>query len=252
VVDRYEDPPIEEVVCEIHFVQNDSWEPTHTGLIYSELEEDFPERDQSKAYGISHRNQEGEPSVPEIKTQERAQFKSEDGNSLIQVSPHFLSANRLRPYESWAEFLPIVESGLGAYESQVSPEGIERVSLRYINRIELDEDEIDLKEYFNFGIRIGEGVPEDFFSFVAGMVTPFEEGRDALKIQMKESRSGDPDTNAVLLELDYSLVESKDVETEDVLEWLETAHEHVVDCFESVITDRVRDTFTPRHDGSKA
>lgn len=246
---RYESPPIEEVVCEIHFAQDNSWEPTHTGLIYSELKEEFPQRDQSKAYGISHRNQEGEPTAPKISSQERTQFKSEDEKSLIQVSPHFLSANRLRPYESWAEFLPIVQSGLEAYKSQVSPSGIDRISLRYINRIEIGKGEVDLEEKFNFGIRVEEEVPNDFFSFVAGMVTPFEEGRDALKIQMKESRSGDPDIKAVLLELDYSLIESEGVETDDVLEWLETAHEHAVNCFEAVITEQVRETFAVLPEG---
>ena len=237
---RYKNPPIQEAICEFHFGEGTSWDSTHPGLIYSEVREDFPEKRTATAHGIGI---EVKARTARVRSEERTRFVRKDEAALLQVGPQFLAANRLAPYESWEEFREVIRSGYSAYRAVVEPSEIERMSLRYVNRIEIEEKELDLSEYFTLGIRTGEDHPDRFFSFIAGFASEFEEGRDVLRIQMTSTDTDREDTTGLLLDLQYSLRVPHAVELEEVFEWLAKAHEEIERGFEASIRSPLRTQF---------
>lgn len=235
---RYKNAPIQEAICEFHFEESESWDSTYP--VYAEIRDQYPQKRTATAHGIGV---EAEARAPRIHSEERTRFVRDDERALIQVGPQFLSANRRAPYESWEEFRSVIQTGYAAYRDVVDPQGIEQVSLRYVNRIEIDEDELDLSDYFNLGISTGEGLPENYFSFIVGFVSEFADGRDALRVQMTDAEAESDAAMAVLLDLQYSLRVPHEVPLDEVFDWIENAHEEVERGFEATITEPLRAQF---------
>jgi len=240
VAKRYEDPPIQEAVCEFHFEERTSWDSTYPGLIYSELKDTFPEKRSAKAHGIGI---EAKASAPRVHSEERTRFFREDEQALVQIGPQFLSANRLAPYESWEEFLEVIEAGYSTYREVVKPDGMERMNLRYVNRIEIEAEELDLSKYFNLGLRTGEDLPDTYFSFIAGFASECADGRDTLRVQMTSAETDRDGVVGILLDLQYSLRDPHSINLGEVFEWLNTAHEEIETAFEASIQNSLRRHF---------
>ena len=170
-------------------------------------------------------------------------FLRDDEKALIQVGRCFLAINHLKPYSCWREFLGLIEQGLTACREVAAPKCIRRVGLRYINRIEIREMPIELEDYFHFRPFVGPELPQDIDAFICGIQVPFEGSRDTLKLQLTSTTAKDPNTTAAILDLDYFLAQPGTVALDNVLEWLDVAHERVLECFEASIAERLEEIF---------
>ncbi|MCO6459644.1 MAG: TIGR04255 family protein [Pirellulaceae bacterium] len=56
--------------------------------------------------------------------------------------------SRLAPYESWEPFRHEARRQWEVYRNRLNPQGVARIAVRCINRIDLPGDSVDLKEYF--------------------------------------------------------------------------------------------------------
>jgi len=237
----YNNPPVIEALCEFQFESN-SWDLAVPGLIYERVKDTFPKRRSAKVVSVSLSPQK-EGIEQQVQTEERVRFLREDENALIQVGRWFLAINHLKPYSSWREFLGLIEQGLTAYREIAAPKRIRRVGLRYINRIEIREKSIELEDYFHFRPFIGPELPHNIDAFISGIQVPFEGSRDTLKLQLTSTTAKDPNAIATILDLDYFLVKAGAVAPDNVLEWVDAAHERVVECFEASIAERLKERF---------
>lgn len=239
---RYKNPPIVEALCEFRFQPGIPWDLAIPGLVYEKIRENFPKRRQKKAFEVSV---EVGPAGVEQKllTTERMQFLREDERALIQVGRDLLAVNHLKPYPTWQEFLPLIRQGFDAYREVAKPKGIQRIGLRYINRIEIPGQRIELEDYFEFRPFIGPQLPQDFGPFIVGIQVPYEDSRDILRLQLANASVETPDTLAVMLDLDYFLAIAGEVPLDKVFEWVDVAHSRVEEAFEACITNRLRQMF---------
>lgn len=239
---RYRNPPIVEAFCEFQFEPDTPWDLTVPGLIYEKVRDAFPKRRQAKVFNVGIST--GPETLGRVQTTDRMQFLRKDEKALIQVGPHLLAVNHLAPYPSWEEFLPLIETGLGAYCAVVDPRNIHRIGLRYINRIEFVEQRINLGDYFEFRPYVGPELPQEHGPFRVGIQVLYEDGRDILKIELiSVARTETPDTIAVQLDLDYFLVKPGEVALDNAFEWIDIAHDRVEKAFEACITERLRQRF---------
>jgi len=171
------------------------------------------------------------------------QFLREDEKALIQVGPDLVAINHLKPYPTWQEFLPLIQRGFDAYCKAAAPKGVRRIGLRYINRIEIPGQSIELEDYFEFRPFVGSQLPQDFGPFIVGIQVPYEDSRDTLRLQLANASVETPNTVAVMLDLDYFLARPGEVPLDDVFEWVDVAHNRVEEAFEACITDRLRQMF---------
>lgn len=241
---KYKNPPLIETLFEFHFSPDPSQDfDSIINLLYEKIRTSFPKkyRLQLQASQINI-DTSGTPELTE-QLLPLVRFQSNNEQVLIQVGQAFLSVNHLKPYTSWEEFFPSVEMGFNAYREVVKPKIINRIALRYINRIEIVGDRINLENYFNFRPFIGQNLLQDISGFTLGIQIPREENRDTLNIQLASINTESPNTVAMLLDLTYSLVRLGDIMPNNIAEWLGTAHSHIEDAFEACITDQLRNLF---------
>jgi uncharacterized protein (TIGR04255 family) len=241
---KYKNPPLIEALCEFYFAPETSQDfDSIINLLYEKIQTGFPKRYrlQLQASQITIDN----AGIPEITEQllPLVRFQSSSERVLIQVGQNLLTVNHLKPYTSWEEFLPSVEMGFDAYREVVKPKTIHRIALRYINRIEITSDRIQLEDYFEFRPFIGQKLLQDLAAFTLGIQIPHEGARDILHIQLTSIDSGTPNTVAIILDLTYSLVRPEDITLDNMSEWLINAHSHIEDAFEACIADQLRNQF---------
>lgn len=244
---QYRNSPIVEAVCEFRFEPSATWDPTIPGLVFERVQTVFPKRRPIKSYEA--RFEAGSEGVRhEVLQGERSQFLSEDEKTLMQVGPHQLIVNRLRPYTKWEEFRAVIGNSLEAYMAIAEPKAFQRIGLRYINRIELPGESIDPGVFFNFHPFVGPELPQAFDSFFTGIQIPYNNGADLLRIQMSLAGPSAPGVVPILLDLDYFLGRSKAVSIGGESEWLEQAHGRIEQSFEGCIKDALRQQFEEETD----
>ena len=236
---RYKNPPVTEAICEFRFQPDPPRDSAIPGLLYSKLRDDLPKRRQATALEGTTRPAEPGGIEQQWVQVEKLQLMQEDEKAIVQVSPYLLAVNRLRPYPGWGQFLPLVEKALFAYQEVADPKGLQQITVRYINRFNF-ESAVRLEDYFEFYPFMGENLPQEFGSFIVGIQTVFEDGRDVLQMQMSTVVPDEPGTNSMALDLIYFLGQPGTVEFEDVFEWLDVAHGRVEDFFEGCLTESLR------------
>ncbi len=240
---KYKRPPVAEVACEFRFEPGEPWDMIMPALIYDKLREEFPEREPVKQIATSVSGDEG-GAQPHLAVMRRMRFKREDGKAIVEIGANYLLASHLRPYPGWEKFLPLVERVFSTYKEVTSPKGLRRVGLRYVNKVEFQEERVKLEDYFDFYPFVGDGLPQDHGPFICGIQIPFEDDRDILRLQMESAAPDQPgNVTAILLDLDYFLARARGIGLPDVFEWLKKAHAHVVETFEGCIKDSLRERF---------
>lgn len=239
---KYQKSPIIEAICEFRFDKTTNWDMALPGLIYKEVEAEFPKRKPVKHFEINLTA--GEDLIERRYNQfERVNFFSKDDKAFIQIGKDHVSIHQFEPYESWAKFLPKIKTGFDSYRSVVKPDNPIRIGLRYINLIHISELTFDIKKYFDIYPHFSKNFPEDFTFFSIKVDFPYEEKGDLLQLRLKSARSRKENHSAILLDLDYGTTQPKNVVLEQVLNWLQQAHENVYRIFEASITDNTRSLF---------
>ncbi len=240
---RYKNSPIVEALCEFQFEPGLPWDLTIPGLVYEEISDEFPKKRQAKQLQVELSATVDEGITQKVAASDRMQFLREDEKALVQVGPNLLVINHLKPYPTWDKFLPLIKKGFEVYRRVVGPEGMRRIGLRYINRIEIAGQRVELEDYFDFRPFVGDKLPQDFGQFIVGIQVPYEDLRDVLRIQLASARVDIPDTVAIMLDLDYFMAQPGQVALDKVIDWVKVAHDRVEVAFEGCITDQLRQIF---------
>lgn len=233
---RYENSPIIEALCEFRFESRTSWDLAIPGLIYSELRDTFPKRRTVASPVMLDAN-------TVRATSEYIQFVREDEIALVQIGQDVLTINHLRPYSTWDQFAPMIMHAFNVYREVAQPKALQHVALRYINHIEIPGTGVDLEKYLQFYPFLGPRLPRTVNAFIVGAQIPFNDERDALRLQLTSTAGTTPTTAAFLLDLNYSLVESDAVSLHHVSDWIDSAHLRIEDAFEACLTDKLRTIF---------
>lgn len=239
---KYADPPIVEAVCELRLTRDTDWDLTVPGLVYEKVRGDYPNREQRIAHELAL-NQRPERVEEHARTSERMLFLDEDRKSFIQVGAHLLAVNCLRPYPTWGAFRSRIEKAFAALAETVRVRGLQRIGVRYINRIEIPGEAADLAAYFQFRPFLGPELPRNLASFMVGCLISFSDGRDSCRIQLTNGVAEKPGHVAYVLDIDYFLAQPLAVAPDETLEWIDTAHDAIEKLFEGCITDRLRALF---------
>lgn len=133
MTEKFKNPPLIEVVFELIYKPK-TWNQILLGGFYSGyIQKNFPIiRDQ---HGIA-----GSPGPMLIQGfVPVTQFVKDDGTGLVQLSSNMLSVNRFPIYTGWPDFFPIIKDVLEQFSKIIDVENVERVGLRYLNKINVGE-----------------------------------------------------------------------------------------------------------------
>lgn len=248
---RYRNPPIEEALCEFHFDLGREWDPKIPDMLHAELGEEYsgnPKR--QKLVQVELAVREGRPSgLQHSERVERVQLITNEGTRVVGVGRDALSVHMLRPYQEtsasensgWSEFRSRIRRALDAYWKIAEPRGVTRVGVRYINRIDIPENQVSFGDYLKCALPM---VPE-----LAGNVQEYF-GRtelsydDGVRLILSQAKiPGPADHTNLILDLDVIWETDNAVEKDMAMEKMRDLRDRERAAFEAVITDHARALF---------
>ncbi|MBI4852253.1 MAG: TIGR04255 family protein [Acidobacteria bacterium] len=171
----------------------------------------------------------------------RIQTWNDAGTQLWQAGPQLYAANRRYPYDGWENFCPHILEGFKLYNQIAKPVKAETLVLQYINRIELEEPNLD---------------PRDFLTFVSPMIKYAEEidnficrteqsYTDQERIVVTSARDlSSEKMAAVILDISYIIL-NPDLELPALEQLIRKAHDAVGNAFEKSITPKQQERMVP-------
>ena len=149
---KYNNPPIEEALCEFRFAPSSPWNLTVPGLFYEKIKAVYPGEPRQQNLIQAELQIGQEPANAEVALRQsmaKLLFQSADAKKLVGVGYDTLSIHSLRPYEGWEYFGQRIDESFQTYLEVAKPTGVTRIAIRYINRIAISgNQDVDLSEYF--------------------------------------------------------------------------------------------------------
>ncbi len=235
---RYKKPPIIEALCEFRFEGSQPWDWTVPGLVYEKIREQFPKKRQENILEIAI-----QPGQDKILQQMKAgvpkmQFLRDDESALIQVGPDLLAINQLRPYPSWLTFKLMILENMRVYREIAEPKALKRIGLRYINRIEIPNEKIQLDEYFQTLPQVPRSIPQDLQSFLLQIEVPYNDPSGRLRLIFGTAPAETSGNLAFMLDLDFYVFADGSPPIDMAGEWIDRAHTRVEEAFDASFTEK--------------
>jgi uncharacterized protein (TIGR04255 family) len=234
----YANPPLVEAVCEFRFTSASTWDWTIPGLIYEQVKDEFPVKQQTDVVELIAAPTAPTRPVPNVST--RVQFFRGDRTALLQVGPQLFAVNHVRPYPKWPEFKRLVVLSLKTYLEVAKPEALAQIALRYVNKMDFGPTGIDLDDYFSILPKIDEPVSQRWQSFVVVVNLAYDDPASLLRLSCGSAPPEEPDRYPVILDLSMVNAPAAAPGLDAVEGWLETAHARVEEAFETSITEKTR------------
>jgi uncharacterized protein (TIGR04255 family) len=241
---QYRKPPILEATFECHFEPSGSWSLASPASLFEHLKTDYPaEPTIISAGNLEVTAQEGvlSPSFKILPQAQRYQFASLDGLHLVRTGREVLSVHVMAPYPGWPAFRARIVQALRVYIEIAKPTGVGRVSLRYVNQINLGTGPVELSDYFRIPFEPPEGLDFTISSFFLR----FEAIRPDRRKLIQSFVSLPGETVAIILDLDLIREQFNGPADFDqsTLDEVDSLREIEREAFEAVITDKLREVF---------
>ena len=248
---RYKNPPIEEALCEFRFEPGQEWDFTIPGKLHAELRDAYPGKPRHQmAIQAAFGPREGQP--PNLMFRQglaKVQLITEDAKRIVGVGPDVLSIHMLKPYQDparveaigWEEFRPRIDQALDAYWRVAEPAGVQRVGVRYINKIVVPCARVEPRRYVLCAPPDIHGLPDVLSNFFGRTEYVYDDGvRLVVTYAITDAPTG---CVAFLLDIDVIWQGDEAIAKEDALARADDLRVRERDAFEALITDEARRLF---------
>lgn len=244
----YKNPPVIEALCEFQFAPGQPWDWTVPGLVYAKIKKTFPDKQEQKAVDVMM-----EPNQPpRLRESTRLQFFRHNKQALVQIGPDLLVINHLRPYPTWDVFREMIYQQFDIYRQVAKPDAIKRITLRYINRLDLpsnlNTDDFDLSEY----CLATPGIPRELlhsadYTFAQRVDIRRRDSNGSLTIQSGSAPVEKPGYFGFGLDFEYATLLKDTMPLDAATNWIEQAHEEIEKAFDLCYTERAKALFDEGH-----
>lgn len=153
------------------------------------LEDSYPHKREIRVINTTFAPEADESEVNETAVLGQA-FLSDDGNEIIQARINGFTYSRLHPYPTWSEFSDKALSAWEAYQTATGSRFVERVAVRYINRLDF-KAEVDLEEY----LTVIPALPDRIGTRLTGFFNRYEIPKPDLNAKLVLTLTGTPPPN---------------------------------------------------------
>ncbi len=238
----YLNSPVQEAIIDIAFETDGGWDQTLPGILYSKVSDRYPRKKQTNLLNLEVRKSEA-GIAPIVNQQARAQFWSEDELNVIQLGPGNIIFNRLRPYDSWDNFVDRFKTDFSLFLDLAHPVAIKSVKLQYLNRPDIVTNWPSADKFFNIGPQnpFKDHLAVQLRSFLWGIEV---DCKNDTYLTLECGNIDESDTE-YKFRMDITAQSSSNISVElaDVITWLNGAHESIETAFESSITEEARRVF---------
>jgi len=171
-------------------------------------------------------------------------FSREDRSQIFQARLDGFSFSRLPPYDTWGPFAEEAVRIWRRYVAVARPISVDRIGVRYVNRIDVPKDSIEIKDYLNVWPEIPETMPQVLQGYFLQLGVPLQQFDSTVTINSTIVAPPVEAVTSLLLDLDtYALTrlvpETADFD-ESILARLADLRMAKNFVFEAAITDETR------------
>lgn len=190
--------PIVEAVAQFRF---NSSEPAFTNLEAIGKILALPKKEEIRQISISHKA-DGTPEFTD--TIEGYRFSSEHGDLVVVLMKDSFSHSFVGKYQGWDQFLASFKKNWDLCKPLIKPVNVNRIGLRFINRIMVPASLEKVSEYFRLAGTIDTHstsiVPDEYF-YRVGMPIPVPDGR-AIVAHIADTRAPDDIGIPIIFDID--------------------------------------------------
>ena len=238
--DPFKNPTIAEALCEIHFIphQGQFWAEDWSGAVANRVRGRFPkvekrEIKQFQAEFGPNGLKVAEPSavIP------RSIYRSDQTGTLMQLSPGLLTVNEIAPYRGWDSFQADIKFAWEALAEVAQINAINRIGLRYINRLpRKDPDEL-LSEW----LAKSPFIPEHLLGTSSRFISRIESGFNGSgKLIVTVAETVENTERPIIFDIDTITEKEATVGWSVVEKVIDDLHESVWSVFSGAIGPKLR------------
>lgn len=243
-VTTFPNPPITEAVIDIRVTLPKEVTIEQLAIFQEDIKKSFP----IKKPRFAGEFQIKIGATPEISTTSNRNdgflFYSQDGKKIVQARLDGFTFNKLKPYSNWENFSREAKYLWGHYLAIAKPINVVRLSLRYINKIEIPLPFKDFKEYILTIPDIAPGIPSN----ISGLFTQLTIQNPEIKAQANiietiKKVTSDRGTLPFIFDIDVSrnaILESSSPEIWDILDQLRNFKNQI---FLNSLTSKAKELF---------
>tara|TARA_R110002049_G_C9139994_1_gene559534 strand:- start:669 stop:1406 length:738 start_codon:yes stop_codon:yes gene_type:complete len=239
---HYKRPPITEAV--IQFVFKSKADNDKIAKAVKKLETLYDKYELREATEYKFEISPTKEPVTSSKVNPAHEFSSNDRTDVTILRDDSLLCSAIAPYKGWDEFVSRFERDWKIWRKIVGYKEVEKIGLRYINRIDIPADNpiVRYEDYINVFPHVPSVLePNSYFSI--NMQVPLLDIHSLLNIKTAIVKSPVPKHLALILDLD--VVKTFDAPNTDdaYFKYLEAAHTKKNEIFEASIKDKSRELF---------
>ncbi len=241
---KYIHPPVSKMLCTLNFKRSDSnaWKSVYIGSIYEGVKEFFPKSEDRIRVDHTFDIARGEVSV---KREKETFFLDEPNHISVSISETKLEFSQEIKYSGWKDNLPKIIKVLKDYLEISQQPLLERIDLRYINKIFIPCDTVKRivqeKDYFNVYINY-KTIKKDCNRFEIRISFPYTDGiLDVILFPVPSPNNSNE--NLFILDLCYHIINIQGSNIEQIKEALDSAHANIENVFEKTLTQKTKDLF---------
>lgn len=234
----FTNPPFLEAVCIFQFSGEKEWNWTIPGLFFSKIEGQY----------VVAKNDSADDSEQETEFEsELTRFIDKENRRLVNLGPHGMSINCLPPYSGWLAYKAEIERIVNCYCEIAAPDAIESISLRYINRFQLPEENCYYDEFLHIAPKLPEGKRDMAWLGWGQKVDIWLESLESIfsikaGTQMFQRKGSEEELQRLMLDLEVERMMETPLSKAEVFNWLEGAHGEIKKTFLDSLTDLSKTT----------
>lgn len=241
-MDLLENAPLLEAVCEFRVLPASAPDVTLPGVLYEKLKEAFPNKEAPRPGASIGVLIQPLPTMPILSSPMLypVRFRSADSLDIVQVDALAVSVHRTPPYDGWDAYLSRISRVWDAYQEIVDVSLIDRVGLRYINRIPVEKSiHLDASAFLTITPGLpaalsGRGVSDFFHRYIL----TYDRPRGSLILQ-SGVQIVSPNDVGVVLDLDFGFSPQMP-QLADMQTSLASAHDVVENAFLACLSEPLR------------
>ena len=167
-------------------------------------------------------------------------FSSGDRKQILQARLDGFTFSRLAPYDKWETFRDEARRLWELYRAVANPKSVNRVAVRYINRLNLPLPLSDFKDYLRTVPEVSPDLPQGLSDYFMQLQIP-QEDLDGMLL-LNEAIISPLGDNVISVLLDINLFCNGNFPSEEDMHWnlLEKFRVRKNEVFEACITDKTR------------
>lgn len=171
-------------------------------------------------------------------------FNNADQKQIVQSRINGFTFSRLAPYENWEPFRNEARRQWDVYRNKLNPQAITRIAVRYINRIDLPGNSVDLKEYFRTTPEIAPELPQQLEGYFMQLRFAYPDVDGDCLINQTIVPPARENMVSVVLDIDLYRLHELPQSEDDLWICFESLHDAKNKIFEACITDATRRLFS--------